>query len=83
MSARRSPGAHRSTLFTHRTPGLSCPTNVRNRPDQRQSPPDRASDEYLAGTEVDDLFGLGQLHRILAQVEVSYSNSMIEATGGR
>ena len=29
--------------------------------------------------EVDDLFGLGQLHRILAQVEVSYSNSMIEA----
>jgi putative transposase len=29
--------------------------------------------------EVDNLFGLGQLHRILAQVEVSYSNSMIEA----
>ena len=29
--------------------------------------------------EVDDFFGLGQLHRILAQVEVSYSNSMIEA----
>ena len=29
--------------------------------------------------EVDDLLGLGQLHRILAQVEVSYSNSMIEA----
>jgi len=29
--------------------------------------------------EVDDLVGLGQLHRILAQVEVSYSNSMIEA----
>jgi len=29
--------------------------------------------------EVDDLLGLGQLRRILAQVEVSYSNSMIEA----
>jgi putative transposase len=29
--------------------------------------------------EVDNLFGLGQLHRILAQVEVNYSNSMIEA----
>jgi hypothetical protein len=29
--------------------------------------------------EIDSLFGLGQLHRILAQVEVSYSNSMIEA----
>ena len=29
--------------------------------------------------EVDSLWGLGQLHRILAQVEVSYSNSMIEA----
>jgi transposase InsO family protein len=29
--------------------------------------------------EVDALWGLGQLHRILAQVEVSYSNSMIEA----
>jgi transposase InsO family protein len=29
--------------------------------------------------EGDDPFGLGQLHRILAQVEVSYSNSMIEA----
>ena len=29
--------------------------------------------------EVNDLFGLGQLRRILAQVEVSYSNSMIEA----
>jgi transposase InsO family protein len=29
--------------------------------------------------EVDGLFGLGQLHCILAQVEVSYSNSMIEA----
>jgi putative transposase len=29
--------------------------------------------------EVDNLLGLGQLHRILAQVEVSYSNSMIEA----
>jgi hypothetical protein len=27
--------------------------------------------------EVDSLWGLGQLHRILAQVEVSYSNSMI------
>jgi hypothetical protein len=29
--------------------------------------------------EVDNLLGLGQLRRILAQVEVSYSNSMIEA----
>jgi transposase InsO family protein len=29
--------------------------------------------------EVDDLLGLGQLRRIFAQVEVSYSNSMIEA----
>ena len=29
--------------------------------------------------EVDDLFGLGQLHRILAQVEVSYSNTIIES----
>jgi transposase InsO family protein len=29
--------------------------------------------------EVDNLLGLGQLHRILAQVEISYSNSMIEA----
>ena len=34
--------------------------------------------ENLNG-EVDNLWGLGQLHRILAQVEVSYSNSMIEA----
>ena len=29
--------------------------------------------------EVDDLLGLGQLRRVLAQVEVSFSNSMIEA----
>ena len=29
--------------------------------------------------EVDDLFGLGQLRRVLAQVEVSFSNSIIEA----
>ena len=29
--------------------------------------------------EVDNLLGLGQLRRVLAQVEVSYSNSMIEA----
>jgi hypothetical protein len=29
--------------------------------------------------EVDILFGLGQLRRVLAQVEVSFSNSMIEA----
>jgi hypothetical protein len=32
-----------------------------------------------ANGEVDNLWGLGQLHRILAQVEDSYSNSMIEA----
>jgi putative transposase len=31
--------------------------------------------------EVDSLLGLGQLRRFLAQVEVSYSNSMIEALG--
>jgi len=29
--------------------------------------------------EVDDLLGLGQLRRVLAQVEVSFSNSIIEA----
>jgi putative transposase len=29
--------------------------------------------------EVNDLFGLGQLRRVLAQVEVDYSNSLIEA----
>ena len=29
--------------------------------------------------QVDDLLGLGQLRRVLAQVEVSFSNSMIEA----
>jgi transposase InsO family protein len=29
--------------------------------------------------EVDNLLGLGQLRRVLAQVEVSYSNSLIEA----
>ena len=29
--------------------------------------------------EVDDLFGLGKLRRVLAQVEVSFSNSLIEA----
>ena len=29
--------------------------------------------------EVDDLLGLGQLRRVLAQVEVGFSNSMIEA----
>jgi putative transposase len=29
--------------------------------------------------EVDSLFGLGQLRRVLAQVEVTFSNSMIEA----
>jgi hypothetical protein len=30
-------------------PGLSCPTKVHNRPDQRQSPLDLAPDEHLAG----------------------------------
>jgi len=29
--------------------------------------------------EVNDLLGLGQIRRVLAQVEVSFSNSIIEA----